>query len=111
MPLVRRGRIALPLKDMAKMPPTVPAHNLGAAHAERVILMPHDCAGNSIEESWPTTARLELVGCFVERRVACSACVDSGGRQVLVVLAAEWSLGAFFAQDAELLCEKVIRVS
>lgn len=66
--------------------------------------MSHNSPRHRIKERRPAAARLELVGCFVERRIAGGAIVGALGREVFVVFAGEGGFGAFLADDAELLC-------
>lgn len=59
-------------------------------------------ARDVVKVCWPSAPRLELVGCFVEGRVAGRAGVDAAGGHVFVVFAGEGRFCAFFADDAEL---------
>lgn len=86
------------------MAATVTTHDLSPGHAERVIRVPGDGAGDGVEEGGPAAAALELVVCLVERRGAAGAGVDAAGGGVFVVFAREGRFGAFFAEDAELFC-------
>lgn len=103
MPLIRRGRIPLPLKHMPQMPPTLGTHNLRPRHPKRAIRMPRHRAGDTIEVRRPSATTLELVARFVQGRGAGGAGVDAGAGHVFVVFAREGRFGAFFADHAELL--------
>ena len=107
MPLVRRCRIPLALENMPEMASAVRAHNLCTGHAEGRICVSGHSTGDRIEICWPSTATLKLVIGCVERRIAGGAGIDTGVGHVLVVLAGEGGLGAFFAEDAELFCARV----
>jgi hypothetical protein len=89
---------------MPQMPTALCAHNLRPRHAKRAIRVPHNRARHRIEERRPAAARLELVLCGVEGRVAGGAVVGAGGGRVFVVFAGAGGFGAFFADDAELFC-------
>ena len=104
MPLIRRILVALPLKHMAQMPITPRAHNLSALAPHRAVHAPRHGARHGVEKRRPPAPAGELVARLVQRGRAAGARVDACGRLVLVVGAAEGRLGAFFAQDAELLC-------
>lgn len=67
MPLIRRRRVSLSLEYMAKMSTTFRTNNLRPLHSERAVRMPSHSAWDRIEVCRPATARLELVGCAVER--------------------------------------------
>jgi len=73
--------------------------------------MSHNSSRHCIKERRPAAARLELVGCFVERRIAGSAVVRALGRKVFIVLAGEGGFGALLADDAELLCDTLATLS
>jgi len=103
MPLIRGRVIPLALKHMPQMPPALRAHNLRPCHAKRAICMSFDGAGNGVKEGRPSAAGLEFVRGFIERGVAGGAGVDSVLGEVLIVFAGESGLGAFFADNAELL--------
>jgi hypothetical protein len=100
--LISRRRIALTLEDVAQVAAAVGAHNLGALHAQRVVDVALDGAGQAVKIGRPAAARLELVRCLVERRLAAGAAVDALVGKVLVVLAGKGTLGALFAEDTEL---------
>lgn len=102
VPLVRRRVVPLALEDVAEVPAAVGAHNLGAGHAQRAVLVAHHGAGDGIVVGRPAAARLELVVRLVEGRVAAGAVVGARVGAVLVILAGAGALGALFAEDAEL---------
>jgi len=102
MPLIRRCRISLTLEYMSQMPSTVGAHNFGPAHSKSTVGMSRYSAWNGVKESGPSTARLELVVCFVEWCGARGAGVDPGLGGMFVVLSSESWLGALFTDYAEL---------
>jgi hypothetical protein len=86
---------------------TIIADNLRPHHAKTRVGLLSDSARYGIPECGPSAARVELVVCFVERRVASSACVDTGVRVVFVKFAGTRHLGALLSEDAELLCRRV----
>jgi hypothetical protein len=102
MPLIRRRRISLTLKDMAQMSTTITADNLCPLHAECAICMSGDGTGDAVEVRRPPTARLEFMVGLIQWCIAAGACVHAGRGLVLVVLACKWGLGTFFSEDAEL---------
>lgn len=59
--------------------------------------------GNAVKVCRPATSGLELVRGLVQRCFTTGAGVHALSGQVLVVLAGSGSLGAFLAEDAELL--------
>ncbi len=65
--------------------------------------MSRNSAGDVVEICRPSAARLELVVCFVEWRVAAGTSVDAFLGRVLVVLAGKWSFSALLSKDAELV--------
>lgn len=102
MPLIG-GRVeALALEHVAQVAAAVGAHNLGARHAERAVLVAHDGAGDRVEVRRPPAARLELVVGLVQRRRAPRAGVDALRGVVLVEGAGAGGLRALLAEDAEL---------
>lgn len=103
MSLVRRRRVPLPLEHMSQMPSTIATHDFRPGHPERAIRMPRHRARDAIEIGRPSAAGLELVGRFVQRRVAAGTGVDAIGGHVLVVHTGVGGFGALFAEDAELL--------
>ena len=107
MPLIRRRLIPLPLKHMPQMPPTIRADDFCSRHAETRIRMPRHSSRDGIEVSGPAAPGFEFVVGFVERRGTGGAGVDAGVGHVFVVFAGEGGFGAFFADDAELLCQMV----
>jgi hypothetical protein len=104
VPLVLGVSKLLALEDVSQMPPTVVAHNLCAHHAQPAILLLAHGARHRVPECGPPAARVEFVVRLVQRRVAPAARVDTRVGVVLVVGAGAGHLGAFFAEDAELLC-------
>jgi hypothetical protein len=62
-----------------------------------------DGIGKRVPEGGPPAAGIELVVCFVERRVAALAGIDAGFRVVLVEWAGAGVFGALLAKNAELL--------
>ena len=106
MPLIRRRRIPLPLEHMPQMPSALTAHNLRARHAERTIGVPGHGAGDVVKVGGPAAAGLELVVGFVEGGAAAGAAVDARRGHVFVVGSGEGGFGAFFAEDAELVCPR-----
>lgn len=107
MPLIRRRRIPLALKNMSQMAPTITANNLRPRHPKPAVHMPRHRARDAVEIRRPAAAGLELVRGLVEGCVAGRARVHARGRGVLVVDAGEGRFGAFLAEDAELFCEFV----
>lgn len=65
--------------------------------------MPRHRAWDAIEVGRPAAAGFELVGRFVQRRVAASTSVDAIGGHVLVIDTGVGGFGTLFAEDAELL--------
>lgn len=108
MTLVSRGRISLSLEDVTKVSTTVGANNLSTLHTKGTVDMSGHSTRNSIEKGRPTAARLELVVCLVEGSFTAGAGVDTLGGHVLVKVAAVGGLGALFAEDAELLCWRLV---
>lgn len=84
------------------MPSTLATYNLRPCHPKSPIRMSRYGARDSIKVGGPATARLELVGGFVERGLAAGAGVDARGGHVFVVGAGVGGFGAFFAEDTEL---------
>jgi len=103
MPLVSRCWVSLSLENVAEMTAAVRADDLGPLHTPTTVNVSRHGAGNGVVERRPSATALELLLRGVKRRVAAGAGVDTAGRRVLVVLAAEWGLGALLAEDAELL--------
>jgi hypothetical protein len=103
MPLILWIAKLLALEDMPQMPTAVIAHNLRPHHAHSRVRPLSDRAGHGVPECGPAAARVELVVGLVQWRVAAGARVDAGVGVVLVEFAGAGGLGAFFAQDAELL--------
>ena len=103
MPLVLRVPKPLALEDVSQVSPAVIAYDLGAHHAQSAVLMPSHGPRDAVEVGGPATPRLEFVVGLVERRAASSARVDAIFRVMLIVLAGVGRLGAFLAQDAEVL--------
>jgi hypothetical protein len=93
----------LAFEDMSKMTTTVVADNLRPHHAKTGIGLLSHGARYGIPERGPSAAGVELVVCFVKRRVAAGAFVDAGIGVVLVVRAGTGHLGALLSEDAELL--------
>lgn len=85
------------------MAAAVGAHNLGAKHAQRAVLVSGHSAGDAVKIGRPAAARLELLLGLVERCSAPGARVDAFLRVVLVESAGAGGLGTLFPQDAELL--------
>lgn len=108
MTLVGRSRVAFSLEDVTKVTTTVGADNLSTLHTKGAVGVSGYSTGNGIEEGRPAAPRLELVVGLVKRSVATGAGVDTFGRHVLVKVAAVGCLGALFAEDAELLCWKLV---
>lgn len=104
MPLIRRCRIPLSLEHMPQMPSTVIAHDLRALHPKRRIRVPLHSPRHGVEIRRPAAAGLELVRGRVQRRRAPRARVHALRGVVRVVFACEGAFGAFFAEDAELVC-------
>ena len=103
VPLIRRCRISFSLEHVPQMPTAIRADDLRPRHTKRVILMPRHSARQGVEIRGPSAAGREFVGGLVKRRTAASALVDAAGRGVFVVFACSGRLGAFLAEDAELL--------
>jgi hypothetical protein len=102
MPLIRRRRISLTLKDMAQMSTTITADNLCPLHAECAICMSGDGTGDAVEVRGPPTARFEFMVGLVQWCIAARAGVHAGRGLVLVIFACKWGFGTFFSEDAEL---------
>jgi hypothetical protein len=102
--LVSRGRVSLALEDVTEMATTVGADNLSALHTESAVSVSGYSTRDSVEESRPAAARLELVVGLVKRSLAASTGVDTLRGHVLVKVAAVGRLGALVTEDAELLC-------
>lgn len=107
MPLIRRRREPLPLKDMAQMPAAVGAHNLCPHGEQGAVLMALDGAGDAVKVGGPAAAAAEFVRGFVEGRFAAGTGVHALGGVVLVEFTGAGSFGTLFAQDAELLCDDI----
>ena len=103
MPLIRRRREALPLKDVTQVAAAVGAHNLGAAHPQRAVLVAGHGSGDAVKVGGPAAARLELLLRLVQGRGASGARVDTFLWVVLVELAGAGGFGSLFTEDAELL--------
>lgn len=86
------------------MASAVRTHDLRSLHAERAIGVASHSAGDVVEIGGPSASGFELVVCFVKRRVAGCAGIDSGIWHVLVVFAGEGRLGPFLSDDSELFC-------
>jgi hypothetical protein len=99
VPLILRVPKPLALENMPQMPTAVIAHNL---RPSTIRPLPNR-VGQGVPERRPSAARVKFVVRFVERRFACGARVDAGGRVVLVVFAGAGVLGSLLAEDAELL--------
>jgi hypothetical protein len=84
---------------MPKMASAVVAYNLRPS----AIGPLSDSIGESVPEGRPSAAGIEFVICFVEGRVAPCATIDSGFGVVFVQWARAGILGAFFAENSELL--------
>jgi hypothetical protein len=108
MTLVSGSRISLSLENVTKMTTTVGTDNLSTLHAKGTVDMSSHSTRNGIKESRPAAARLELVVGLVERSFAASAGVGTLGGHVLIKVAAVGGFGALFAEDAELLCWKLV---
>jgi hypothetical protein len=108
MPVVLGIPKLLALENMPQMASAVIAHNLRPHHAQARIRPLSDRARYGIPEGGPSTTRVELVVCFVERGVAGRAAVDAGGGGVLVEFARAGHFGAFLAEDAELFCKVLV---
>lgn len=93
----------LSLEDMSQMTSAVVTNNFSAHHAETWVRLLTNSAGYGVPKGRPSAAGVKLVICFVERRIAAAARVDAGVGVVLVVGAGTGGLGAFLAEDAELL--------
>jgi len=101
MPLIRPPAVALSFKYMAQMTATIRTGNFRPAHAQAPILPPINGARHTLEEGRPSAATVELARALVQRCVAASASVDSGGG-VVVVGPAVRAFGTTGAEDAEL---------
>jgi hypothetical protein len=94
---------SLSLEDVPQVTSTVVADDLRPHHTKtRVRLLSHR-TWYGIPECGPSAARVELVVCFVEGRIASSALVDTGVGVVLVVSPGTGHLCALLSQNAELL--------
>lgn len=109
--LIRRRRIPLPLEHMSQVPSAIATHNLRSGHPERAIRVPRHRAWDAVEIGRPTAAGLELVGRFVQRRVAAGTGVDAVGGHVLVIDTGVGGFGALSAEDAELLYTMMMSVA
>ncbi len=107
MSLVGRSTVSLALEDMSQMTTAVRAHDLCSRHAERAISVTSHSSRDVVEVCWPSAARLELMGSFVERGITTCAGVDARVRQVLVVFAASGHFSSLLSKDAELLWRSV----
>jgi len=95
------------LEDMSQVTPAVIADDLRPHHAETGVRLLSHRARNGIPERRPPAARVELVVCLVQRRLATGALVDAGVGVVLVELAGAGHFSAFLSEDAELLYRSV----
>lgn len=111
VPLIGRRRVPLSLKDVTQVAAAVGADNLGPDHAESTIFVTGDRARNAVKVGRPAAARLELVVGLVEWRGTTGAGVDALFGVVLVELAGARGLGAFFAEDAKLICSESVAYS
>jgi hypothetical protein len=100
MSLILRVIELLALEDVSQMPSAVVAHNLRPPAIRPLF----DGTGEGVPEGGPPAAGIELMVCFVERRVASLTGVDAGFRVVLVEWAGAGIFGALLAENAELLC-------
>jgi hypothetical protein len=100
MSLILRVSKSFTLENVPQMSSAVIAHNLRPP----AIGSLSNCVGEGVPEGGPSAAGIELVVCFVERRVAALAGVDAGFRVVLVEGAGAGVFGALLPEDAELLC-------
>ena len=91
------------------MPSTICAHYLRTLHPQRAVCVSLHGAGDAVEVGRPAAPGVELLLRRVEGRGAGGACVDACAGGMLVVCAAAGSLGAFFAEDAELFCGLSVR--
>lgn len=83
---------------MAEVSAAVGAHDFYPFHAERIVGVANDGAGNFVVKRRPAAATVELVGRLVERCVAAAADVGAGGF-VIPVFASEGAFGAFLSDD------------
>jgi len=93
----------LALEDMSQVTSTIIADNLCPHHAKTRVGLLSDSARYGIPECGPSAARVELVVCFIERRVASNACIDTGVRVVFVEFTGTRHLSALLSEDSELL--------
>lgn len=93
----------LSLENMSQVTAAVVTHNLSAHHAQARVRLLSNSTGYGVPKRRPSAAGVELVVCFIERRIAAAAGVDAGVRVMLVVSAGTGGLGALFAEYAELL--------
>lgn len=107
MPLVLWIAKSLALENMSQVTSTVVAYNLRPHHAKTRVRLLSDSARHGIPEGGPSTARVELVVCFVQRCVASGARVNARVGIVLVVCAGAGHLSALLSEDAELLYGQV----
>ena len=106
--LVLRVAEALALENVSQVSSTVVANNLCPHHAQaRVWPLAHSI-WEGVPEGGPAAPGIKLVVCLVQRRIAASACVDTGVRVVLIEFARAGRLGAFLAEDAKLLCAQAL---
>lgn len=89
---------------MAQVTAAVGADNLSPDGAEASVLVPGDGAGDAVEIRRPAAARVELVRCLVDRRVACSTTVGALLGVVLVKLSSARGFSSFFSENPELRC-------
>lgn len=59
------------------MTATVFADDFSSRRPKRSVLMPDDCAGNTLKKSRPTATGIELGGRFIQWSIAACAGVDS----------------------------------
>ena len=103
MPLVRRGRKALTLKDVSQVSTTVRANNLRPRNTKGAVLIPSHGAWEAVKVGRPPAARLELVVGLVQEGVAPGAGIDSCLGVVLVELAGSRRFSALLPQNTKLV--------
>ena len=91
-------RKTLAFKHVTEVAAAVGAHDFYPFHAERIVHVPDDGAGNFVVKRRPAAAAVELVRRTVKWRVAAPANESPGGFMV-PIFAGEGAFGAFLGDD------------
>jgi hypothetical protein len=102
MPLVSGRWKSFAFEDMTQMPTAIRTHDLNPRHAEAPIFVTSYSTRDTVEISWPTAPRFELLLRLVQRCVTTSASVHSLAGVVLVKFARSWWLSTLLSEDSEL---------